>query len=144
MNDLLKAFDIAIMKKLLLEVRYWLPVRVELAGLGGGTLWRCQGDVAFCGHLHLAIRSWRQLCKIRVRIGRGAKAASEESAHSQIFVAEAERIRRKPKEIRRGLVVESIPGIERQAEIGIAETGEQRLRIGGGGPGGLGRPPLCG
>src|SRR5260370_25127863 len=127
MNELLHAPDIAIMKKLLLEVRYWLPVRVELAGLGGGTQWRCQGDVAFCGHLHLAVRSWRQFCKIRVRIGRGAKAASEESSHSQIFVAEDERIRRKPKEIRLGLVVENIPGIVLQGVLGSAETGDQTI-----------------
>src|SRR6266446_10401676 len=41
MDELLQAFDVAIVKELLLEVRYRIPVRVELAGLGGRTLWRC-------------------------------------------------------------------------------------------------------
>src|ERR1700730_16842295 len=65
-----------------------------------------------------------------VGIGRRAEAASEESAESQISIAEAEGIAGKPETVRRGLIVERVPGIERQAEIGIAKAGEQRLCIG--------------
>src|SRR5260370_11497063 len=33
------------------------------------------------------------------------------------------------EEIRRGLIIESIPGIQRQAEISRAEAGDQRLSV---------------
>ena len=50
---------------------------------------------------------------------------------SQISVTEAERIPNEAEEIRRGLIEESIPGIQGQALIGRAEAGEQRVHLGG-------------
>ena len=73
MDELLQALGVAVMKELFLEVRYWLPVRVELAGFGGRTLWRCQGHIARRRCLHLAVGSWRKLYPLRVRIGGGAE-----------------------------------------------------------------------
>jgi hypothetical protein len=35
-------------------------------------------------------------------------------------------IGREPEAVRRGLIKQRYPGIERQAEIGVAEAGEQR------------------
>ena len=73
----------------------------------------------------------RILSPTRVRVGAGTEPASEESPESQISVAEAERIGNEPVGIRLGLVIESIPGIQRQALIGRAEAGEQRVHHGG-------------
>src|SRR5258708_6984901 len=67
---------------------------------------------------------------LRVRVGCGAIPASEKSAQSQISVAEAILIGSEPEAIRFGLVKQRDPWIERQPEVGIAETGEQRLHIG--------------
>src|SRR5438874_10806452 len=113
MDELLQALDIAIMEELLLEIRYRLPVRVDLAGLGGGTLWRGHGHIARRQHLHLAVDSRRKLEPLlRVRIGGGTGAASEESAQSQISEGEAEGIGRKSEGIRRGLIIDGIPGVQ--------------------------------
>src|SRR6266849_2453900 len=120
MYELLQAFDVAVMKELFLEVRF------PGAGFGGGTLRRCRRHIASRGHLELAVNHWCKLYPRPVWVGAGAETTSEESSHSQISVAEAERIPNEPKGIRRGLIIESIPGVQRQTLIGRAETGEQR------------------
>src|ERR1700756_3750819 len=112
MHELLQALDVAVMKELLLEIRF------PLAGLGGGTLWRCHRHIASRGHLELAVNHWCKLYPVPVWVGAGGETTSQESSHSQISVAEAERIPDEPKRIRRGLIIESIPGIQRQALIG--------------------------
>src|SRR4029077_16583707 len=106
------------MKELFLEV--------GSGGLGGGALRRRQADIARRRCLHLTVGHRRKLYPIRVRIVGGAEATSEESAEAQISEGEAERIGREPIEIRRGLVKQSIPGIQGQAQIGVAKAGEQR------------------
>src|SRR5258705_5062979 len=80
-DELLQALDVAVVKELLLEVRPWR--------LGGGTLWRRQSNIARRRHLHLAVNTRSKLCPVRVRVGPGAEAASEESSQSQISVPEA-------------------------------------------------------
>src|SRR5260370_19155300 len=121
------------MKEFGLEVRDRIPVRVGLAGFGGGTLRRCHRHIASCGHLELTVNHWCKLCPVRVWVGAGAETTSEESSHSQISVAEPERIPDEPKEIRRGLIIESISWIQRQTLIGRAEAGEYRGVRGRGG-----------
>src|SRR5207245_9888851 len=64
----------------------------------------------------------------RVRVGGGAKAASEERPESQVSVTETERIGGEAEEIRLGLIVKRVPGIQRQPFVGRAEAGEQRVR----------------
>src|SRR6266849_7199329 len=120
MYELLQALDVAVMKELFLEVRF------PGAGFGGGTLRRRHRHIASRGHLELAVNHWCKLYPRPVRVGAGTKTASEESSHSQISVAETERIPNEPKGIRRGLIIESIPGIQRHTLIGRAEAGEQR------------------
>src|SRR5947208_7034101 len=122
MDELLQALRVAVVKELLLEVGPWR--------LGGGTLWRRHGHIARGQYLHLAVGSRRKLYPIRVRIRGGAGAASEERAQSQIAEGEAKGIGCKPERIRRGLIIDSIPGIQGQAEIGVAEAGERRRHIG--------------
>src|SRR5207245_37490 len=124
MYELFQALDVAIVKELFLEVR---P-----RGLGCGTLRWCQGYVARRGRLHSAVPGWCKLCPFRIRIGPGTGAASEERPYSQVPVAEAKWIRGEAEEIRRGLVIESVPRIQRQSQIGIAKTGEERPRACGG------------
>src|SRR5882724_5527865 len=118
MYKLLQALDVAVVKEPLLEVR---PGR-----LGGGTLWRCHRHIARRRHLELAVDLWCKLCPILVRAGVGTEPASEESPHSQISIAEAIRIPDESEEIRRGLIIECIPGIQGEALIGRAEAGEHR------------------
>src|ERR1700731_2448110 len=126
MYELFQALDVAVMKELLLEVRF------PGASFGGGTLRRFHRHIASCGHLELTVNHGCKLYPVPVWVGAGAETTSEESSHSQISVAEAERIPNEPKRIRRGLIIESIPGIQRQTLIGRAETGEQRrVRRGG-------------
>src|SRR5258708_31939586 len=108
MYKLLQALDVAVMKELFLEVRF------PRAGFGGGTLRRRHRHIASRGHLELAVNHWCKLYPRPVRVGAGTKTASEESSHSQISVAETERIPNEPEGIRRGLIIESIPGIQRQ------------------------------
>src|SRR6266550_5312686 len=122
-DELLQALDVAVVKELLLEIR---PGR-----LGGGTLWRCHSHVARRRHLHHAVVKWCKSSPTCVRAGPGTETASEESPESQIPVAEAEGIRSEPSEIRRGLIKESIPGVQGKALIGRAEAGEQRVYLGG-------------
>src|SRR6266404_7004230 len=70
MDELLQALDVAIMEELLLEIRYRLAVRVELACLGRRTLRRCQRHIARGRDLELAVGRRRKLQPIsRVRIG---------------------------------------------------------------------------
>src|ERR1700758_1969668 len=123
-HQLLEALDVAVVEEFLLEVRYRLPVRVGQAGLGGGTLRRGHCHIAHRGHLELAVNHWCQLYPVLVWVGGGAETASQESSHAQISVAETVRIPGEPKAIRRGLIVESIPWIERETLIGRAEAGE--------------------
>src|ERR1700722_6861652 len=120
MYQLLEALDIAVVKKLLLEIR------LDRAGLRGGALCRRHSHIARGGHLHLTVDRWCVLCPTRVWVGRGADAASKKCSQSQISVAEAVRIPREAENIRSGLIVESIPRIEWQPFIGRTETGEQR------------------
>src|SRR6266849_9471483 len=122
-DELLQALDVAVVKEFLLEVR---PRR-----LGARTLWRCHRHIARRRRLHLAVGSWCKLSPSYIRVGPGTETASEESSQSQISVAEAQGIGSEPEGIRRGLIKESIPGIQGQAEIGRAEAGEQRVRTGG-------------
>src|SRR5258706_5053382 len=120
MYELLQALDVAVMKELFLEIRF------PGAGFGGGTLRGGHRHIASRGHLELAVNHWCKLYPRPVRVGAGAETTSEESSHSQISVAETERIPNEPKGIRRGLIIESIPGIQRQTLIRRAEAGEQR------------------
>src|SRR6201987_299546 len=123
-HQLLEALDVAVVEEFLLEVRYRLPVRVGQAGYGGGTLRRRHRYIAHRGHLELAVNHWCKLYPVLVWVGGGTETASQESSHTQISVAETERIPDEPKGIRRGLIVESIPWIERETLIGRAEAGE--------------------
>src|SRR6266852_6290219 len=118
MYKLLQALDVAVVKELLLKVR---P-----GGLGGGTLRRCHSHIARRRHLHLAVDRWCEFSPSNVRVGGGTETASEEGPHAQVSIAEAERIGSEPEGIRRGLIIESIPGIQRQTLVGRAEAGEQR------------------
>ena len=120
-HELLQALDVAIVEELLLEVRSW--------SLRGRTLWWHQGDVARRRRLHLAIRSWRKLCPCIIRACPRAGTASQESSQSQISEAEAKWIRGKAEEIWFVLIIDGIPGIQRQAEISRAEAGEHRSRV---------------
>src|SRR3984893_15997458 len=61
MYELLQALDVAVVKEFLLEIRYRLAVGVELAGLGGWALRRCQGNIARCRHLELPVGARRKL-----------------------------------------------------------------------------------
>ena len=106
------------MKELLLEIR---PGR-----LGGGTLWRCHSHIARRRDLELAVDTWCKSSPARVRVGSGAETASEEGPHAQVSIAEAQRIGSEVKGIRRGLIIESVPGIQGQTLIGRAEAGEHR------------------
>src|ERR1700735_1781893 len=85
MNQLLQALDVAVVEKLLLEVRPW--------GFGGRALGRRQGHVARCHRLHLTIRSLCEWKPRRVRVRKGAVTASQESSQSEIRVDVAFRIR---------------------------------------------------
>src|SRR5439155_24515635 len=114
-------------------------LKIGSGGLGGGAPPRCHRHIARRRGLHPAVTGWRKLYPTRVRIGGGAEAASEEGAQSQISIAEAVRIGGKPEGIRLGLIKESIAGVKRQAEIGIAEAGEQGPRISRGAGVGLAR-----
>src|SRR6201987_1621397 len=107
MHELLQAFDVAVVKERLLEVR--LPG----AGFGRGTLLWCHCHIAHRGHLELAVNTWCKLYPVPVWVGAGAETTSEESSHSQISVAETVGIPDESKGIRRGLIIESIPRIER-------------------------------
>src|SRR5712664_998688 len=84
MYELFQALDVAVMEEFLLEVRYRIPVRVGLAGFGGGTLRRCHCHIASCGHLELTVNHWCKLCPVPVWVGAGAETTSQESSHSQI------------------------------------------------------------
>src|SRR6201997_1640007 len=115
------------MKELLLEVRF------SSAGFGGWALRRRHCHIAHRGHLELAVNTWCKLYPVPVWVGAGAETTSQESSHSQISVGETVRIPSESKGIRRGLIIESIPWIQRQTLIGRAEAGEhRRVRRGGG------------
>src|SRR5882724_11533190 len=103
MHELLQALDVPIVEELLLEKGPW--------GLGG-TPWRCHGDVARRSHLELAVDTRRKRYPVRVRVGGGAESASEERPQSKVPVAEPEGIGSEPEGIRRGLIVEGVPGIQ--------------------------------
>jgi len=124
MYELFQALDVAVVKEPLLEV--WFSD----AGFSGGTLWRCRRHIANCGHLELTVNSQktgRRGCILYPRavwVGARAETTSEESSHPQISVAETERIPNEPKGIRRGLIIESIPRIQRETLIGRTEAGE--------------------
>src|SRR4029077_12582183 len=120
MYQLFQALDVAVMKELLLEVRF------PGAGFGGGTLRRRHCHIAHRGHLKLAVNTRCKLYPVPVWVWAGAETTSEESSHSQISVAETVRIPDESKGIRRGLIIESISWIQRQALIGRAEAGEYR------------------
>src|ERR1700733_8273120 len=96
MDQLLQALNVAIMEKLLLEVRPW--------GFGGRALRRRQAHVARCHSLHLTIRSLCEWKPRRVGIRSGAETASQESTQSEIRVDVAFRIRGISKTIRCRLV----------------------------------------
>src|SRR5580700_8758394 len=120
MYELFQALDVAVMKELLLEVRF------PGASFGGGTLRRRHGHIAHRGHLKLTVNTWCKLYPVPVWVGAGAETTSEESSHSQISVAETVRIPDESKGIRRRLIIESIPRIERQPFVCRAEAGEYR------------------
>src|SRR5246127_1960393 len=126
MYQLLQALDVTVVEEFLLEVRYRIPVRVGQTGFGGGTLRRRHCHIAYRGHLELTVNHWCKLCPVPVWVGAGAETTSQESSHSQISVAETVRITDEPKGIRRGLIIEGIPRIQRETLIGRAEAGEYR------------------
>src|SRR3984893_15674276 len=108
MHELLQALDIAVVEKLLLEVRPWR--------FGRGTLWRYHGHVPRSRHLHLTGGSGRELGpaylglvggRARADIRVGAGAATEEESQPQIDKTEVQGIGSEPEEIRRGLIVKS-------------------------------------
>src|SRR6267142_5807788 len=105
-------------EELLLEVWAW--------SLRGRTLWWYQGGIAGAGRLHFAVRTWRKLCPIVIRACPRAGTASQESSQTQISEAEAKWIRGKAEEIWFVLIIDGIPGIQRQAEISRAEAGKHR------------------
>src|ERR1700680_1825192 len=120
--ELLQALDVAVVKEPLLEIR---------AGcFGRGTLRRCHRHVARRRHLHLAVDTWRVLFPTAVRAGSGTESTSQETPQSQISVSESVRIGSEAIRVRLGLVIESISRIQRQALIGRAEAGEQRIHHG--------------
>ena len=127
MNELLETLDVAIVEELFLEI--------GSGRLGRRTPRRCHRHIARRRRLHLAVAGWGVLYPLRVWIG----GVSEKGAQSQISVAKAVGIGRKPELVRRGLIKQRNPGVERQAFIGIAEAGEQRPRIGCGAGVGLAR-----
>ena len=88
---------------------------VGQAGFGGGTLPRCHRHIAHRGHLKLAVNTWCKFYPLPVWVWGGAETTSEENSHSQISVAETVRIPDESKGIRRGLIIESISWIQRQA-----------------------------
>src|SRR5580700_8333610 len=118
MYELFQALDVAVMKELLLEVRF------PGASFGGGTLRRCHRHIASCGHLELTVHHWCKLYPVPVWVGAGAETTSQESSHSQISVAETVRIPNESIGIRRGLIIEGISWIQRQALIRRAEASE--------------------
>jgi len=118
MYELFQALDIAIVKELFLEVRPRC--------FGCGTLRGRHGDVARRGRLHSAVPGWCKLCPLRIRIGPRAGTASEKRPYSEVPVAESIWIPGEAEEIRGGLVIESVPRIQRQAQVGVAEAGEER------------------
>src|SRR6266478_6468852 len=71
-NQLLQALDVAVMKKLLLEI--------GPGCLGSRALWRCHGHIARRHYLLLAIDARRKRCPILVRVGSGTEATAEESS----------------------------------------------------------------
>src|SRR5258707_3336142 len=103
-DELFQALDVPVVKEPLLEVR---PRR-----LGGRTLWGRHSHIAHGRHLKLAVDSWCKFSPSYIRVGAGTEAASEESSHSQISVAEAIGIPDEPEGIRPVLIIESIPGIQ--------------------------------
>src|SRR6266478_8276229 len=72
---------------------------------------------------------WRKLCPCIIRACPRAGTASQESSQSQISEAEAKWIRGKAEEIWLVLIIDGIPGIQRQAEVSRAEAGEHGTRI---------------
>src|ERR1700751_1499490 len=124
MYELFQALYVAVVKERLLEIR---PV----AGLGSPTLRRCRRHIANCGHLELAVNHWCKLCPVPVWIGAGAETTSQEGSHSQISVAKAVRISDEPELVRSGLVIESVPRIERQPFIGRTKAAKYRWIRGG-------------
>src|SRR4051812_2946261 len=60
-DELFQALDVAVVEELLLEIRYRLAVRVDLAGLGSRALWRCQRHIARGRNLDLPIGRRRKL-----------------------------------------------------------------------------------
>ncbi len=121
-DELLEALYVTVVKELLLEV--------GSRGLGGGALRGCHRHVARRRGLHQPIADRRELCPGGVRIRSGH--APQERSQSQVPVAEAGGVGREAEEIRLVLVVDGIPGIQGQAEVGGTETGEQRCRVGRG------------
>jgi hypothetical protein len=122
-DELLQALDVAVVKELLLEVG---PRR-----LGSGTLWRCHSYITRSDHLPLAVGSWCKFSPSYIRVEPGTETASEECSQAQISVAEAIGIPGEPEGIRRGLIIESIPRVQGQAEVGRAEASEERSCLGG-------------
>src|SRR3984885_7737576 len=123
MDQLLQALDVAVVEKLLLEVRPW--------GFGGRALGRRQGHVARCHRLHLTIRSLCEWKPRRVRVRKGAETASQESSQSEIRVDVTFRIRGISKTIRCRFVQESNSRILGKAEIGTAKACEHGCGIRG-------------
>src|SRR5207244_13282641 len=68
--------------------------------------------------------SWRKFSPRDVRVGGGTETASEEGPHAQVSIAEAERIAGEPEGIRRGLIIEGIPGIQGETLIGRSDERE--------------------
>src|ERR1700761_1336512 len=121
MHELLQTLDIAVMKKLLLEV--------GARSLRRGTLRRCKPHIARRGRLHLAVGLGSKLSPCQIWVGSGTESASEESAQAEVGVGETSGIGREAEGIRRGLVIKRVTGILGQAEVCRPEAGEQRRYI---------------
>src|SRR5207237_5305219 len=104
-----------------------LLLEVGPGGLGGRALCRRHGHIARGRDLELTVGSRGERDPLRVRVGGGAETASEERPQSQVSVSETEGIRGEADEVRRGLIVKRIPGIQREPFIGRAEAGEEGI-----------------
>jgi len=122
MYELLQALDVAVVEELFLEVR-------SRSVGASGALCRHQSYIACRRGLHLAIGTGCELPPGLVWAGPGSVTAPQEFSESQISIGKAYGIARESKRVWRCLVIERISGIQRQAQIGRTEAGEQRSHI---------------
>jgi hypothetical protein len=118
MNQLFKALDVAVVEKFLLEK--------GPRCLGGG---HCRGVSATSRAVAVCIWPWVSGAnRVHDALGLGAdpKPLRRNVPSPRSPITKAAWIRRKAVKIRLGLVIERILRFERQSEVGIAKTREQR------------------